>query len=43
MQWEEYAENVGYRLTEPLIEDAINGVEKYLAKLGLVTQQGEPQ
>ena len=43
MQWEEFAENVGYRLTEPFIEDAIDGVEKYLAKLGLVARQGETQ
>lgn len=43
MQWEEYAENVGYRLTEPSIEDAIDGVEKYLAKLGLVAGQGDTQ
>ena len=34
--WESYADDTGYRLTEPFIEDAIDGVEKYLAKLGLV-------
>lgn len=43
MLWEEFAENVGYRLTEPFVEDAIDGVEKYLAKLGLVARQGETQ
>lgn len=41
MLWEEYADDVGYRLTEPFIDDAIDGVEMYLAKLGLVDLQGD--
>lgn len=41
--WEEYAEHVGYRLTEPFIDDAVDGVEKYLAKLGLVEPTGKTQ
>jgi intracellular multiplication protein IcmP len=34
--WEEYAADIGYRLTEPFVDDAIDGLEKYLVKIGLV-------
>lgn len=34
--WEEYAADTGYRLTEPFIDDAIDGLEQYLKKIGLV-------
>jgi intracellular multiplication protein IcmP len=41
MLWEEYAEDVGYRLTEPFVDDAVDGIEKYLAKLGLIDLPGD--
>lgn len=34
--WEEYAFDTGYRLVEPYIDDAIDGIEKYLIKIGLL-------
>lgn len=37
--WEEYAADIGYRLTEPFVDDAIDGLEKYLVKIGLVAPE----
>ncbi len=34
--WENFAFDSGYRLTEPCIEDAVNGVASYLIKIGLM-------
>lgn len=34
--WEDYAADTGYRLTEPFVDDAIDGLEHYLKKIGLV-------
>ncbi|HET9645721.1 MAG TPA: conjugal transfer protein TrbA, partial [Burkholderiaceae bacterium] len=34
--WEDFAHNCGYELTEPYVDDAINGVESYLIKIGLM-------
>ncbi|MEB0221366.1 conjugal transfer protein TrbA [Pseudomonas sp. AB12(2023)] len=34
--WEEFAFDQGYKLTEPFIDDAIDGIEKYLIKIGLM-------
>ncbi|GGM25547.1 hypothetical protein ACFQDN_21970 [Pseudomonas asuensis] len=34
--WEEFAADNGYELTEPYIDDAIVGIEKYLIKTGLL-------
>jgi intracellular multiplication protein IcmP len=35
-QWEDFASDCGYALTEPYVDDAINGVESYLVKIGLM-------
>lgn len=34
--WEEFAFENGYRLTEPALEDAIDGIEGYLVKIGIM-------
>lgn len=34
--WEDFAHDCGYALTEPCVDDAIDGVEKYLTKIGLM-------
>lgn len=34
--WEDFASDSGYRLTEPCIDDAIDGVEAYLVKVSLM-------
>ena len=34
--WEDFAFDNGYRLTEPCLEDAIDGIEAYLVKIGLM-------
>ncbi len=34
--WEDFAHDCGYALTEPFVDDAIDGIEKYLAKIGLM-------
>lgn len=34
--WEDFAHDRGYALTEPFVDDAIDGVEKYLVKIGLM-------
>lgn len=34
--WEEYASDIGYRLTEPYVDGAIDGLEQYLTKIGLI-------
>lgn len=36
MQWEDFAFDCGYELVEPFVDDAINGVESYLVKIGLM-------
>lgn len=36
--WETYAAEHGYRLTEPWVDDAIDGFETYLAKIGVVSE-----
>lgn len=35
-QWEEFAQDCGYELREPYLDDALNGVESYLVKIGLM-------
>jgi intracellular multiplication protein IcmP len=35
-QWEEFAFDSGYQLTQPYLEDAINGVEDFLIKIHLM-------
>jgi intracellular multiplication protein IcmP len=37
--WEEFAADHGYRLQKPQVEDAIDGVETYLIKIGLMATQ----
>jgi intracellular multiplication protein IcmP len=37
--WESFAFDNGYRLSEPCIEEAIDGIEAYLAKIGLMAAQ----
>lgn len=34
--WEEYAADMNYKLTAPYIEDAIDGIEAYLKKIGII-------
>ncbi|HDR8990774.1 TPA: conjugal transfer protein TrbA [Burkholderia vietnamiensis] len=34
--WEDFAFDSGYRLTEPHVDDAVDGVEAYLIKVGLM-------
>ncbi|WP_029000933.1 secretion/conjugation apparatus DotM-related subunit [Azohydromonas australica] len=34
--WEDFAQDCGYALTEPFVDDAIDGVEKYLIRIGLM-------
>jgi intracellular multiplication protein IcmP len=34
--WEDFAFEQGYRLTEPVLDDAIDGIEDYLVKIGLM-------
>jgi len=34
--WEDFAHDCGYQLTEPYVDDAILGIEKYLIKIGLM-------
>lgn len=34
--WEEFTFDNGYRLTEPCLDDAIDGIEAYLVKIGLM-------
>ncbi|UST77185.1 secretion/conjugation apparatus DotM-related subunit [Pseudomonas siliginis] len=34
--WEKYVFDIGYCLTEPFVDDAIVGIEKYLIKIGLL-------
>ena len=34
--WEDFAHDCGYQLTEPYVDDAIHGIEKYLIKIGLM-------
>ena len=34
--WEEFVHDIGYRLADPYVDDAIDGLEKYLIKIGLV-------
>ncbi|AXQ50949.1 conjugal transfer protein TrbA (plasmid) [Stenotrophomonas rhizophila] len=34
--WEEYAFDTGYRLVDPFIDNAIDGIENYLIKIGLL-------
>jgi intracellular multiplication protein IcmP len=34
--WEDFAFDNGYRLVEPFVDDAIDGVENYLIKIGLM-------
>ena len=35
-KWEGFAFECGYRLTEPNVDDAVDGVERYLIKVGLM-------
>ncbi|CAG9260951.1 TrbA-like protein [Burkholderia diffusa] len=35
--WEEFAFDTGYRLEAPYVDDAIDGVENYLIKIGLMS------
>lgn len=37
--WEEFAFDAGYRLVEPYVDDAVDGVEAYLIKIGLMARQ----
>lgn len=37
--WEEFAADNGYRLPTPQLDDAIDGIEAYLVKIGLMTTQ----
>ncbi|MBU2708719.1 hypothetical protein KCM76_22190 [Zooshikella marina] len=39
--WEEFAYKNGFTIGQPYVEDAVNGLEKYLAKVGLVRLTGE--
>ena len=41
--WEDFAFDSGYRLTEPCIDDAIEGVEIYLIKIGLMAPRKEKE
>jgi len=34
--WEEYAADLNYQLTEPYVDQAIDGVEAYLRKIGII-------
>ncbi|MBA5690542.1 secretion/conjugation apparatus DotM-related subunit [Rugamonas apoptosis] len=37
--WETFAAEHGYQLTEPCVDDAIDGIESYLIKVGIVHRQ----
>lgn len=37
--WEDFAADNGYRLDAPQLDDAIDGIEAYLIKIGLMTTQ----
>ena len=37
--WEDFAADNGYRLATPLLDDAIDGIEAYLIKIGLMSTQ----
>lgn len=37
--WEDFAADNGYRLDAPQLDDAIDGIEAYLVKIGLTTTQ----
>ncbi len=37
--WESFAFDSGYRLTEPCLENAVDGIEAYLAKIGLLSNR----
>ena len=37
--WEDFAADSGYRLTTPQLDDAIDGIEAYLSKIGLMSTQ----
>jgi len=39
--WEDFAHDCGFALVEPFVDDAINGVESYLAKIGLMDKTQE--
>ena len=34
--WEEFVHDIGYHLVDPYVDDAIDGLEKYLIKIGLI-------
>lgn len=36
--WESFADKHGYRLAEPCLDAAVDGIEAYLAKIGLLAQ-----
>ncbi|RSZ55255.1 conjugal transfer protein TrbA [Massilia atriviolacea] len=35
--WEDFASDRGYRLTQPCVDDAVDGIEAYLVKVGLLS------
>ena len=37
--WEDFATDEGYRLPTPHLDDAIDGIETYLVKIGLMATQ----
>ena len=39
--WEEFAHEHGYQLTEPYVDDAIDGLQAYLAKIGLLPRSSK--
>jgi intracellular multiplication protein IcmP len=39
--WEEFSFDNGYRLVEPFIDDAIDGIENYLIKIGLMAPRDD--
>lgn len=41
--WEDFAFDSGYRLVEPCVDDAIEGVEIYLIKIGLMAPRKEKE
>lgn len=41
--WEEFAFDNGFRLAEPYVDDAIDGVENYLIKIGLMAPRKDKE
>ncbi len=41
--WEDFAFDNGYQLAEPYVDDAIDGVERYLIKIGLMAPKNDKE